>query len=241
VNLNLSKVKQFILDLAEKIHIRQNIYIKNKYLLKKKSYSMHGEDLIIDKYFEGLQKGLYLDLGCYHPLQWNNTMLLYQKGWRGINIDLSEFSIKLFNFCRPDDLNLNLAVSKENGETYFYTQKKLSLLSTIKKSQSDMVFQGNTNKKKISTRTLTEILDNSIYKNKHIDFLDLDVEGSDLEALQSLDFSRYAPKVICVEILDKNIPLEKNQVEQSDIYKFLIKKHYKKKWSGIFNYIFIKD
>ena len=33
-----------------------------------------------------------------------------------LNIDIKEFSIKLFNFCRPDDLNLNMAVSNKNAE-----------------------------------------------------------------------------------------------------------------------------
>ena len=120
---------------------------------------MHGEDLVVEKYFKETVNGFYVDLGCYHPIKHNNTMLLYQKGWRGINIDINEFSIKLFNFCRPDDLNLNLAVSDKNGEIDFYYQKKLSVLSTIKKSQSDLVFQGKINKKKISSQTLTKVLD----------------------------------------------------------------------------------
>ena len=149
---------------------------------------MHGEDLVVEKYFKDVVNGFYVDLGCYHPVQNNNTMLLYQKGWSGINIDISEFTIKLFNFCRPDDLNLNLAVSDKNGEIDFYYQKKLSSLSTIKKSQCNFSFQGKINKKKILSQTLTKALDDSKYKNRQIDFLDIDIEGADLDALKSLDF-----------------------------------------------------
>ena len=39
-------------DLLNKIHILQNIYFKNKYLIKKKSYAMDGEDLAIDQYIQ---------------------------------------------------------------------------------------------------------------------------------------------------------------------------------------------
>ena len=39
-------------DLFKKIHILQNIYLKNKYLIKKKSYAMDGEDLAIDQYIK---------------------------------------------------------------------------------------------------------------------------------------------------------------------------------------------
>jgi hypothetical protein len=231
----------YFLYFFEKIYIGQNICIGNKYFFKKKSYSMDGVDLVVEKYFKETVNGFYVDLGCYHPIKHNNTMLLYQKGWRGINIDISEFSIKLFNFCRPDDLNLNLAISDKNSEIDFYYQKKLSVLSTIKKSQSDLVFQGKINKKKISSQTLTKVLDDSKYKDKQIDFLDLDIEGADLEALKSLDFSRYSPKLISVEILPENIDINKTNIQKSDIYNFLKRKNYQKIWSDVFSYIFVRN
>ena len=78
------------------------------------------------------------------------------------------------------------------------------------------------------SQTLTKILDSSKYKNKKIDFLDLDVEGADLESLESLDFSRYEPEMICVEIVDKNQPIKDDNLKNSNIYNFLISKNYKK-------------
>ena len=110
---------------------------------------MDQEDLIIKEYFKEKNKGFYVDVGCYHPLQRNNTMLLYQKGWRGINIDISYFSIKLFKFLRPDDFNLNIAVSNKEGDVNMFFQKKLSQLSTIKENQAQNAFQGNILKKKL--------------------------------------------------------------------------------------------
>ena len=76
-------------NLFEKIHILQNLYIKNKCFLKKKSYSMDGEDIEIFNYFKNKKNGFYVDVGAYHPIQRNNTMLLYLNGWEGINIDIS--------------------------------------------------------------------------------------------------------------------------------------------------------
>ena len=234
-------MKNYFLNSIEKIHILQNIYLKNKFFFKKKTYSMHGEDLVVEKYFKEIVNGFYVDLGCYHPIKLNNTMLLYQKGWRGINIDINEFSIKLFNFCRPDDLNLNLAISDKNSEIDFYYQKKISALSTIKKSQSDLAFQGKIKKKRISSQTLTKVLDNSKFKDKQIDFLDSDIEGADLEALKSLDFSRYSPKLICVEIFPENMDINNINIEKSDIYNLLKIKNYQKIWSGTFNHIFVRN
>ncbi len=223
----LKKVYKFL-------HIIQNIYIKNKYFLDKKSYSMEGEDLEIIKILKNIQNGFYVDVGGYHPIDRNNTFLLYKKKWRGINIDISEFSIDLFKFLRPDDLNLNVAISNNDGEVTFYYQKKLSQLSTTKKNIASQRMQGHIAEKKIKSNKLTTILDNSKFKNKKIDFLNIDIEGADFEALISLNFEIYRPKLICVEIYGEKI-------DQSEIFIFLKKLNYTKKWSATFSHLFTDD
>ena len=81
---------------------------------------MNGEDLRILKFFEYKNKGFYVDVGSFHPLRMNNTYKLYKKNWTGINIDPSKFSIELFNFLRPKDLNYNCAISNQNKKLDFY-------------------------------------------------------------------------------------------------------------------------
>ena len=228
----------------DKFHILQNIYLKNKHFIKKKSYSMDGEDLEIVKYFENLNNGFYVDVGCYHPVEVNNTYLLYKKNWKGINIDPNKFSIELFNFLRPDDLNYNLAISNKGGQGEFYYQKKLSKLSTLKKAIAKGVFQENFKTKKITTSRLSDLIDKTKFKNKKIDFLNVDAEGSDLDVLKSLNFDIYRPKIICVEIITNPSLAPGYQfstvtkLEDSEIYKFLIKLNYSKTWSGVFSHVF---
>ena len=205
---------------------------------------MDGEDLEIVKYFENLDNGFYVDVGCYHPIEMNNTYLLYKKNWKGINIDVSKFSIDLFNFLRPNDLNYNLAISNEDGEHEYFYQKKLSKLSTLKKVIAKEVFQENFRIKKIATNKLTTLIDKTKFKNKKIDFLNVDAEGSDLDVLKSLNFNIYRPKLICVEIItDPSLApgyqfSNVAKLENSEIYKFLIKLKYIKTWSGVFSHIF---
>ena len=196
---------------------------------------MEGEDLIIEDLTKNIKNGFYVDAGCYHPLHLSNTYLLYKRSWNGINIDISEFSIKLFNYLRPNDVNINSAVSNMEKEISFYYQKKLSQLSTIKKAISNERMQGNIKEKKIKSLKLNSILNQSKFKNRQIDFLNIDVEGADFEVLKSLDFTIYEPKIICIEIMDKNI-------FESKIYNFLKDINYKKIWSSksCFNHIFLK-
>ena len=221
-------------EVYKKLHIIQNIYLKNKFFLKKKSYSMEGEDLELQKITKNINQGFYVDAGCYHPLHLNNTYLLHKKKWSGLNIDLSEFTIDLFNHMRPNDVNIHSAISNSEKEVIVYHQKKISQLTTIKKSIAQERMQGLIKEKKMISKKLTTILNDSKFCNRKIDFLNIDLEGADMSALQSLDFEIYRPKIICVEITDKKI-------ENSNIFNFLKKLNYKKKWSSIanINHIFV--
>ena len=131
-----------------KLHIIHNIYIKHKFFIKKKSYAMDNEDTSVLDYFKDKKNGFYVDVGCYHPTHRNNTYLLYKKNWNGINIDTSQFSIELFNYMRPNDLNYECAVSNKNEFVKLFYQKELSQLSTTESDQAKKVFQGNIKKKK---------------------------------------------------------------------------------------------
>tara|TARA_B100000795_G_scaffold226487_1_gene182534 strand:+ start:1126 stop:1821 length:696 start_codon:yes stop_codon:yes gene_type:complete len=223
----------------KKIYIWQNVYLKNRYLFKKKSYSAFGEDVEIKKHFKRNFKGFYVDVGCYHPIKANNTLLLHQKGWTGINIDINKLSIDFFNYCRPKDINLNLAISKKKVEKIYY-QKELSLLNSIKRKQAKAAFQGKILTKKIKSKSLNEVLNQSKFRNQKIDFLDIDAEGADFEVLNSLNFKKYDPKLISVEIMPENLDLNKMDIKNSRIYKFLIKKKYKLIWTNKFSVLFKK-
>ena len=192
---------------------------------------MNNEDTAVLNYFKDKKNGFYIDIGCHHPTYINNTYLLYKKNWSGINIDISQFSIDLFNYMRPQDLNYNCAISNKNKIVKIFYQKEFSQLSTIKSIQAKSVFEGNIKEKDIQAFSLDEILNRDKYKNTKIDFLNIDVEGADLEVLEGLSFDKFKPELICLEIHDK-------EVKKSEIYNFLINKNYELICSGIFSHIF---
>jgi len=218
-------------NLKKKIHIFHNIYLKHKHFIKKKSYSMDGEDIFIVEYFRKKNNGFYIDVGCYHPIHRNNTYLLHNNGWSGINIDIHQFSIDLFNYLRPDDINLNCAVSDTNGLTKMFYQKALSQLSTIDEFQAKKAFQGNIKKSKIKSLTLDTILEKTKLTDKKIDLLDIDVEGADLRVLKGFTIEKFKPELICVEIHEK-------EIKSSGVYKYLSNFSYELVWSGVFSHIF---
>ena len=51
-------------------------YLKKIYYNKysKKSFSISNVDLVINRIFKNLNNGIYVDIGCNHPIKYNNTL-----------------------------------------------------------------------------------------------------------------------------------------------------------------------
>ena len=219
----------------KKIYILQNLYIQNKIHQKRKFYSQSKEDIFVLKYFKNKNRGFYVDVGCHHPSRINNTFLLYKHGWRGVNIDMSKLSIDLFDVSRKEDVNIHSAVSSKNKIINYYTNKNLFLSASIIQKKGSSKFKY---KEQVSSKPLTKILDKTIYKDKQIDFLSIDAEGADYEVLKSLNFKKYKPKLICIEIWQDQI--KEFNIKKHEIYKFLFKKKYKLATNLADNFIFKK-
>ena len=204
---------------------------RRKYKYKKISYSLNAVDLIIDYIFKNKNNGFYLDVGSQHPISNNNTYLLFKRGWSGINIDLDKKNIDLFNTARPNDINLNLAISSDVAEKNLYFYHDKSPINTLDKVVSD--FQAATVKeiKTIKTTTL-DITLQSLKLNNKIDYMNLDIEGHEMEIFKAFDLSLYKPSVISVEFLDLNmkyLEFKNNDLQRivnSDLYKHLHNNNY---------------
>ncbi len=210
-------------------------FIKKIYYSKytNKSYSISFVDLVINRIFSKLDKGIYVDLGCNHPIKFNNTYLLYKRGWTGINIDSDEKSIKEFNKFRSRDININAIVSSKNKSVKYYYYHDRSALNTVDEL---LVKTRKTKPKKVLIKkatTLNQIIHNSPYKNKKINFLSVDIENHEYEALKKFNFKKYKIDIIVIELLNvKTKRLETqnqnlNNIMKSKIYKLLTKNNYK--------------
>ena len=125
------------------------LFYRTKIFFPKKKYSLLGEDIFIEKYFKNKSKGFYIDVGCYHPLEGNNTQLLYKKGWNGINLDINYYSIKLFNFLRKRDINIHSGISNKKDRLTMYYRKEINMLNTLDEKIAKMHFRNGYKKKKI--------------------------------------------------------------------------------------------
>jgi FkbM family methyltransferase len=218
-------------NLLKKLYFVFNKILKTKRSFKK-SYSFGGIDLLINYLYKNKFNGVYIDIGCNHPIVGNNTYLLYQKGWSGINIDLDGHIIEMFNYFRPKDYNVNTAVSNSEEEIDFFFYHERSAINTISKEVHDSRKKKAEKVKKIQSTTLDSIIKNSPFFNKKINLLSIDVEGNELNVLKGFNLKKYYPEVLVIEYLDlkmKELEFHNqdiNRIINSEIYKYLTNYNY---------------
>jgi len=241
MKISKSKFLKFVkkYPLFKSFYFFYNIYIRNYKFLN--NGSQFGEEKFILNYFDKKYKGKFVDIGCFHPTRHNNTYTMYKQGWCGINIDLNPLTIELFNFFRTKDININAAISdnEENKTLYFInelnTQNTLEAnhLSFLKKHHN--IKEEEISKQEIMTKRLDKILDN--YNFNEIDFMNIDVEGHELNVLKTIDFLKYNIKFICIEMIDHN---DQSNLINEKLSIILNENNYILERQLGFNYIFKK-
>jgi FkbM family methyltransferase len=169
-------------------------------------FSQFGEDAVVESMLGTFgmagKPGFYVDVGAHHPTQMSNTRLLHLRGWRGVNIDANPRSIALFKAERPNDANVHAAVSDEPGQVEF-TIFEQPAISTADEPTRSRYLQSGVNKVKetlhIPARALRDILAETVPAGQRIDLMSVDIEGFDLRALRSNDWTRFAPLFLLVE------------------------------------------
>jgi FkbM family methyltransferase len=174
----------------------------------KQSYAQEGEDLVLDRFMDDVATGFYVEVGSHHPFRFSNTYLFYRRGWQGICIDPLPNSKALFNKWRPRDLALELGVSTipSNMKYYLFNEPALNTFDPLLAKERDGLRNFRmVGTKDVPTLPLSSILDTHLPANQIIDFLSVDVEGLDLQVLQSNDWSKYRPRFVVAECLKTDL------------------------------------
>ena len=184
-------------------------------------WGQHADDLIIEAIFAriGIDKLSYIDLGCNHPVDCSNTIAFYKNGCRGINIDANPDIIQLVRDVKCDDINLNVGIAAKEGVLKFYMVNEYSGCNSFSVDEINSWGGKVTKTIDVPVVTLKSIID-EYCPDGFPDFLDCDIEGLDYEVLESYDFLKDGPKVICVEVREKEIIKFDDMLDGKGYYRF---------------------
>ena len=165
-------------------------------------FGMSGEDAILRQIFKRQiaagKPGRYVDIGCATPVHISNTYLLYALGWRGLAVDANPAFAADWATARPEDIFENVAIGQNPGVAYWFKHAKNVGMSRIAGDNVSPGPEYSDAGAPVRIERL-DILFAKHFPTSEIDLLSIDIEGAELDALMSNDWSRWRPGVIIME------------------------------------------
>lgn len=204
----------------------------------KTTFAQQGEDLILERIIQNTlgwdlnKKRFYVDVGAYHPILNSVTYNLYKRKWRGIVFDPYKQSKTLFEKYRPEDIFINAVVGEvDNTEVdFFFSRKRDFSMQSSKYPKKNKKYEVQ----KIKQVNIAKELDRNSITN--FDVINIDVEGAEYEILKTIDFNKYKPFVVIVEIKCGNV----SEALSSDITKLLFNEGYELHAVAVLSYFFVR-
>lgn len=169
--------------------------------MERRFYSQNGEDCLLWELFDG--PGFFVDVGAFDGVHLSNTLSFEEEGWDGICIEAHP---EMFELCRRNRKARCIhaaCVGNRAGTSVAFEVETLGLLSGIRLDYADLrrryegrglPFEG-TRTISVPVVTLDEVLNGA----PDVDFISIDVEGTEMDVLRGLDLERFRPRAIVVE------------------------------------------
>lgn len=166
-------------------------------------FSHIGQDMWVSQIFRNKQNGFFLDFGAFDGITASNTYSLekYMK-WNGILVEANPTYYPLV--CRGrKSISVNAALWPQSRESIEMVDAHgLSSVSKYIDHDGPTVSESRKNitARKIAVDTVnpTELLER-FQAPSFIEYLSLDVEGCEIDVLNSIDFTRYKFALMTIE------------------------------------------
>jgi FkbM family methyltransferase len=156
-----------------------------------------------DNYMCPLMLTVLQQAGGLNGIHFSNTYWFHRAlGWRGVLIEPTPASYKQLTKNRPSDITIHSAICKNYRDVHYITSAEATVDGIWEFMSKGFKERWHPNVKEadlpsIACVPLQSIL--ALVNLQHIDFFSLDVEGGELEVIQSINFDCSSFDVIAVE------------------------------------------
>jgi FkbM family methyltransferase len=169
------------------------------------------QDLLVQFILREKRDGFFVEFGATDGLLLSNTLLLERNfGWSGILAEPAKIWHSALQRNRNCMLDFRCVWDKDN-ETVEFKEVAAAELSTVSSfADSDLHAKSRTHGEVYSVQTVS--LNTLLQQHGTpacIDFMSVDIEGTELKVLSAFDFSKYKIRVICIE---HNFTAERDQI-----------------------------
>jgi FkbM family methyltransferase len=164
-----------------------------------------SNEILQSKYFEDKPDGFFVECGASDGLHLSVCKYFEDKGWSGINIEPVPEMFKKLIINRPNSRNINCAISNFMGKHKFIDLEHTSEPDgIIGCGYLDILDKKQNNPSTIYTTFSVDVTKFSqiFTENRPIDLFVLDVEGTEIQALEGiLEIPKqFYPEIFCIEI-----------------------------------------
>jgi FkbM family methyltransferase len=155
------------------------------------------ESELVWQFFEGRTDGFFVDIGANEPHKGSQTWFLEERGWRGILIEPQARLCERLRQARPRSQVIQVACGAPGAPT------EMTLFTAETPGHSGLVknlVDATTNyigTEMVKVTTLDAVLSQA--GNPTIDFVTMDVEGTQFDVLRGFDLRRHQPRLLLVE------------------------------------------
>lgn len=198
LNRKLSELKTFNFELLSLLpSMDSNLLID----YMRTSKSQNGQDLFALLINDFKFEGYFIEIGATNGVALSNTYLLENKfNWTGLLVEPAKIWHNDLFVNRKCHISTKCVHDTSGDEVIFNETKKRSLSTIDSYSKNDAWGSSRVSGKKYKVETIT--LNDLIEQFKLpevIDFLSIDTEGSELDILSQVNFSRYRFRAITCE------------------------------------------
>jgi hypothetical protein len=161
--------------------------------------------------FFGEQPGNLLEIGGYDGFTYSNSWGLFDRGWSGWVVEpiqdyANQAKKNLNRFSGVKVVNAAIGKFKTNGIIHVLGPYSSIIEEQVKSVSNSTWHTGDkiVRQKEVKIITLDDLIQEQNIP-KHLNLLIVDVEGYELEIFSQIDFKKFRPSMIIVELKDDEI------------------------------------